>query len=79
MQRDPIYAPHTYRALKLASPDGAIANLDGNAHTPVAIHRRDLLVPLAERRARGHFVARRGLRTFPQRSRRALEGLIFGS
>jgi putative transposase len=35
------HRPH--RALKLASPDGAIANLDGDTNTPVAIHRRDLL------------------------------------
>jgi len=35
------HRPH--RALKLASPGGSIANLNGNTNTPVAIHRRDLL------------------------------------
>ena len=35
------HRPH--RALKLAPPDGAVANPNGNTNTPVAIHRRDLL------------------------------------
>jgi transposase InsO family protein len=35
------HRPH--RALKLAPPDGAVANPNGNTDTPVAIHRRDLL------------------------------------
>jgi putative transposase len=35
------HRPH--RALKLASPGGSIANLNGNTNTPAAIHRRDLL------------------------------------
>jgi hypothetical protein len=77
LQRDPIYAP-----LKLASPDGAIANLDGNAHTPVAIHRRDLLVQLTERRARGQPRAFRrpaGIANVPSAESPSLEGLIFGS
>jgi transposase InsO family protein len=35
------HRPH--RALKLAAPDGTVANPNGNTNTPVAIHRRDLL------------------------------------
>jgi putative transposase len=35
------HRPH--RALKLAPPSGAIADLDGKTNTPVATHRHDLL------------------------------------
>jgi transposase InsO family protein len=38
------YSEHRpHRALKLAPPNGAIANPKGNTNTPAAIHRRDLL------------------------------------